>query len=579
MDFKPIKDILHRKGLKGPTLEVLHQDAKLYLTLLLQLTEAIEYTDKFIRIANRELAKRKFNQFFKIAIEENVELAVTPEYSCPWSVIKELINDNRLPKENKIWIVGCESIHAKELLDIIKTQNQIEWIYDEELVKQNISSNHFFDPVCYLFKTRTHGSNELRTLVLVQFKNCFMGGIEWERDNFIFGDKIYVLQNETPSSRLFTLICSDALNVSSPQFYQEFMNLPHLIIHIQLNKSPNNPIFRNYRCNLFNAGWENKEVLCLNWARHVKMNNTHFNNYGGTSFYTQSKKIELNDARIEHNHKLGAYYTYWKERRTSNYLFNFDENVFCFRNTKPSQIADSVVQRKRTGLEMFKVLTWNINKSVWDEITKTNSGFLELCNGMRRRDTCNILTCSNIENVNIERLISLSTGKATTENWYQVQENEFFKIDDDGINKRMTFTHDPCPETYERRKNFLIQFARLANHIINNHDYFPDTIADLKGNCKVDYRPNGDNNSYNINLFPIDDNGSRATGIYKGETDKATALETFERTKKLFNDSQNGARIVVWYRDAEGYENVSGNKPKIPDNPSIPINSIRSTRR
>jgi hypothetical protein len=579
MNFELTNNILKNRGLNGPTLEVLDQDANLYSSLLFQPTGTIEYTDQYIRITKREMAGQKFNGFFNIAIKENVELAITPEYSCPWAVVNQLINDNRLPQESKLWIVGCESIQAQQLLNLFNTCNEIEWIYNEEKVQQNLGNSHFFDPVCYLFKTRLHESNELKTVAIVQFKTHFMGGIEWERDNFIAGEKIYVLQNATDATRLFTLICSDALNASSPQFYEGFMNIPHLIVHIQLNKSPNHQRFSKYRCDLYGEGWEDKEVLCLNWARRVQMNNSHFHDYGGTAFYTQSNEIELHDSRINHNHTLGAYYTSWKERYATIYLFNYDEFVFFFRNTKPSQRAAPVVNRKRTGLEMLKVLSWNIDENKWSENIEINSGFAELCNSMEGRDRCDTLTNGNIEKVNIERLIALSVGKATRKNWHNVQKNEFFLIGDDGVNKRITFTQDPSTETSERRRNYLIQFARLSNHIVKNDDYFPDTIADLRGNCEVNYQPNGDSNTYNMNLFPIDSNGSCATGIYKGETDKATALETYEKTTKLFDENQNWTRIVVWYRDVERYQYISSNKPKITDNPSKPINSISSKRR
>ncbi len=581
MNFKLIKNALHQKDLKGPTLEVLNQDANLYSILLFQLTDAIEYTDRFIRIANRELAEEKFNQFFKIAIEENVELAVTPEYSCPWSVIKGLKNGNRLPQESNVWIVGCESIQAQELLTIVNTQNELVWIFDEELVLQNMGNNRFFDPVCYLFKTRSQESNDVRTVVLVQFKTHFMGSTEWERNNYIAGQDIYVLENHNDSSRLITFICSDTLHqdlniLDGPP---QFTIYPYLIVHIQLNPSPFNIDFTRYRVDIFSRNMSNKEILCLNWGRFLQMNDIdNWNDYGGSAIFTKSDKLNLKDCRINSNQAKGLYYTRWDKRRSNIYLLNFDEHIFNIRNTKPSQAGEYGVNPGRTGPEVINIRTWNNDNNVWQDIESTEDDFYELCKSIEENNF-HLLASNSLTPINIERLIALSIGKATTENWHQVQKNEFFQIGDDGINKRMTFTHDPCPETCERRRNYLIQFARLANHIINNGAYIPDIIADLRGNCEVNYHPNRDNNSYNINLFPIDGKSSCATGIYKGDTDRATALETYEKTTKLFKDNQNWTRIVVWYHDAKGYDSVSGNKPKIVDNPSKPINSIRTIRR
>jgi hypothetical protein len=186
---------------------------------------------------------------------------------------------------------------------------------------------------------------------------------------------------------------------------------------------------------------------------------------------------------------------------------------------------------------------------------------------------------NHINPVSIERLIALSVGKATEKNWHDLRKNFFFLINDDGINKRITFTQDPCLETNERRRHYLILFARLANYIVMKAEIFPDIIADLKGNCKVSYQPKDGGSTYNINLFPIDGNGSPATGIYLGEVDKATADGTYDKTANLFEENQNWSRIVVWYRDDENYKYVVSKKPKITDNSSKPINSINSDRR
>ena len=82
-----------------------------------------------------------------------------------------------------------------------------------------------------------------------------------------------------------------------------------------------------------------------------------------------------------------------------------------------------------------------------------------------------------------------------------------------------------------------------------------------------------------MNLFPINGDGASATGIYKGEVEKSAAIETYQKTTKLFPESENWTRIVVWYRDVEGYKYIPGNKPKITDNASKPFNSIISDRK
>ena len=310
MDFVLINEIFNQRGLKKPTLEVLDLDGNLYTSLLFQPVDKIEYSDDYIRIADTELAKQKLSSFFELAIESNVELAITPEYSCPWSVIECLIEEDKLPRESKLWVIGCESIHSQELSDIINNHDEIIWVYDEERVQEYLANNHlFFDPVCYLLKTRTHEGNELKTIAIVQFKTQFMGGIVWERDNCIKGRQIYVLENQNLSSKLFTLICSDALHndfniqAGMPQGPPDFAIDPYLIIHIQLNHAPFNIDFRRYRGDIYNRDPGNKEVICLNWGRGVKMNDDpNSSNYGGSAIFTKSEKLDLGDERINNNH-------------------------------------------------------------------------------------------------------------------------------------------------------------------------------------------------------------------------------------------------------------------------------------
>jgi hypothetical protein len=116
----------------------------------MQLVGKIEYDTSGIRSADKEIATAKFYEFFDIAISENVELAITPEYSCPWTSIETFITESKFPAEDKLWIIGCESIKPKELKNLTEKHDNVIWIYDEYLVMQNINENKFFDPVCML---------------------------------------------------------------------------------------------------------------------------------------------------------------------------------------------------------------------------------------------------------------------------------------------------------------------------------------------------------------------------------------------------------------------------------------------
>jgi hypothetical protein len=235
---------------------------------------------------------------------------------------------------------------------------------------------------------------------------------------------------------------------------------------------------------------------------------------------------------------------------------------------------------RRTGPEVQFIRKWDNEGQIWNEIERTNDGFNELCRSIKGEGSFDTLLDGELSRVDLERLLSLSIGEVFHNDWFKVKNNCFFSIDDDGINRRMTFTQDPCPRKHEERKRNLILFARLANHIVKHGEYFPDIISDLKNNCKVSYSPIGNNINFNKNLYPLNGDGASATGIYKGEVDESTATETYEKTTNLFPESENWTRIVVWYRDTNGYKYIiTGNKPKITDNASKPFNSIVSDRK
>ena len=130
--FELINQFLGAAGLRNPTLDVLNQDGALYNTLLYQPREGIAWGADFVRIADRERGIQKFRSFIDLASERNVELAITPEYSCPWEVITELIGNETFPEENKLWILGCESIKAQALHDLMAAHNEITWITEDQ---------------------------------------------------------------------------------------------------------------------------------------------------------------------------------------------------------------------------------------------------------------------------------------------------------------------------------------------------------------------------------------------------------------------------------------------------------------
>jgi len=119
-------------------------------------------------IGNENDASAQFTYFFNQARSKNSDLVLTPEYSCPWKNILEIVNDEQLwPAPGKLWALGCESILKKDLAKFkttcAKKQIFLNWETEDET-----NNKTFYDPLVYLFRGLYEGVEKL--IILVQDK-------------------------------------------------------------------------------------------------------------------------------------------------------------------------------------------------------------------------------------------------------------------------------------------------------------------------------------------------------------------------------------------------------------------------
>lgn len=583
--FITLDQILTPLGLYKPNLSALTQDAALYNCLLFQPGEGIAYGDDYIRMANQQRAIAKFTFFFRMAAEQHSALAITPEYSCPTSVIPILIVNDILPNENGIWIIGGESIKANDLQQLIYNHANISWIVEEDLITDNLGNDFFFNPVYHIFKTRTRSDNALQTVIVVQFKTHHLGGVElhWERNHFIPGTRIYLFENRTLACRMLTINCADIFNPAIQLTNLErYTTIPYLIIHIQLNTAPNNIFYRAYRGIAYGMGNSNKEIICLNWARKLRMGQQNeWNQYGGSGIYMQvakPKKVDTSDLRLINNELKGLYYTKWAERYADAYFFNYDEHVFEFRKEKTSQEDAPPQVRSRSGPEMINAYTWNNETNEWEIKYPVSPGFDLDCAALNVLGNFeNIKAICTANPVDAERLVYLANGKALEKDWYLPEKLLFFQIEDSEIPSRITFTQNPDEAMGHVRKQLLFNFGKLEYKIITRPKNFPNVISDLANNCRVSYRQPHNENSYHLNLYPIGDSGVPATGVYIGEKTIEDAQDIFNKMLELYKTNEDGKRVVVWYYSPEGQleRECFSSKARITDNTSQSTRSIK----
>ena len=465
MNFEYIDTFLGNYGLKNPKLNALIPDASLYNTLLFQPLGDIESGDYFVRNVDENISMRKFRSFFTLAMESNADLVMTPEYSCPWKTIQEIISNDVLPQESKLWVIGCESIKVNEFRLITQGIEKVNWIFEDEILEH--ADNKFLSAICYIFKTRD-SSNVLKNVFIVQFKTHQMGGTDFETDRLILGNTIYILRNDEHSIFLITLICADGLNFDIRQLPPN-INIPYLILHLQLNKEPFNFRFSFYRRNYYSNYRLNKEFICLNWARNSKMNAKDFGPYGGSALYTKSADLNFEDRKACTNHKLGLYYSKWDDVYAHIFFFNYDEFVFEFENTKVSQINAPIQNQNNTGPRMRKTYNWS-NENRWEPVERVDDGFSSFCNKIKLNNK--LLKTDDLSPIDKERLILLSTGKAKLHDWFKIESLESFKVYTDGkyseVNRSFTFSQDTHKETDSEKKKTLMHFHKLCENIVIN---------------------------------------------------------------------------------------------------------------
>ena len=571
------------RSLQKPDLVCLKQDHWTYKALLLQLVGQIEYDVNGIRLSDANLATTKFARFIEKAIHEDVDLAITPEYSCPWTSIEQFIFGHQLPAEGKVWVLGCQSIKPNEFLDLTNRHQGVVWIYDEVLVAQRIADNRFFDPICLLMKTRD-ANNQIKDVIIVQFKTYNSTEI-WERDNLLLGNTLYVVDNRFNSTKLLSFICSDTLQNIDLNAVNDGLLLgpPLLLIHIQLNQKPFDSAYKIYRNSIYLHGDAHnyaREIICLNWARGVTHlengSSIEFNKYGGSSFYCKTTQINLEDNNINENHEKGLYYTSWKSKRTHVSFLNYNEHVFLVNNTKPSQLAALAVNAQRTGPKMIHTYHWSNNQ--WEEVLNVDDGFAQECSEIDGGAGNLFCLTGNRNFVDVERIIQLSCGdidELSKNDWSKVLNLFSFQISDTEYNSRNTFAQDPDIDSREKRKARIRKYHFLKNSILTDPLQVPDDFANsiLKfDNSKP---------SKNVYLLNMHSNvtGRKGTAVYLGDKTLAEAQAFKAKIESLFIEDHQGKQVMVWYNCPQLNRLFDGDrKPEPNENvskSSVAINKVR----
>jgi hypothetical protein len=561
-DFKDIKDVFESHHLHLPILRALIPDAEFYEVLAIQPEGIIETSGNFIGHSDRLSAQSKFSSFLSLAVEKSSDLVLTPEYSCPWEVLANAIDQSALPETGKLWILGLESITPYQLRQFIADNSGVVWIHEPI----HNGSGTFLGVLAYVIRTKTTTEEE-KCVIVLQFKTQFMGGNPFERDHLICGEKIYLWHNPQDNIRLISLICAEALTFDNAVLETCRFDLhPYMVFHPQLVKNPRHADHRDYRKTLFTHNLSERfEVLTLNWARGFSFLNSPPNPYGGSAIYLKSDKFSTSDARLESNHQKGLFYTYWHEHRTNLCIFSFDQHVFRYRTPKTVQNVKAVLGQ-RTGPEMLSLFSWDQSTGTWKDSAKADDGFDKLCRTFP--GSCDFCQNTPHTSVDRERLFTLSAGKLQPLlDWHAVREIDSFVAESDERSKRITFTHEDGTPSRTFRHSYLERYIELQTSILTKPENFPDAIGDLSGNCKL--QPPNASSDFRFNLIGLTGDPQGATAIYIGSESREAALQLKDNLMHTWGQ-EHTRRLVIWYKEQDKFGHTSMPTPGITDHATPP---------
>jgi hypothetical protein len=548
--IKAVGEVLKKDGLAAPELAALQADRSNYKLCLLQPKADLSYDATGLRHTHAGPAALEFAAFLDEAIAHDADLAVTPEYSMPWDVLLDALNNDKAPKPGKLWALGCESIPFAKLEALRADPEAPAHFVFEDLAG---AQGAFVDPLAYVFWAPKKNSKTLELVVLVQFKTEPMSDAQhFEVNHLRRGTLVYQFGEHGKSVRLTSFICSDVLKVDDAIAAEVYDR--GLILHIQLNPEPRHKVFRAYRDKLMRLTGDATEIICLNWASGVAMSAggtaSIWNTPSNSAWYLRPSQFDRNDAPLAANHRKGLYYTYEDGHRLHALFFNYEPGLFVVEATKAAHIAEVAIA-KRTGPNLKEMLTWN--GAAWVQSPPANDGFRAVVAyaGAAQAQVMNAFAANPFW---AERLLALSAGSVTNaEDWYCVKQLDSCAIDQNEYIKRMTFCQDPEPSSAAFRTRRL----KLCGHLVTTvaNVTLPAAIADLSAGYDLKWDPAFPHQ----NAFPS--GGAGATIIYMGET--ATDPE-MRRTRDLIDDFLRRSirddeksllarqRVAIWYRDDAG---------------------------
>lgn len=543
-----VSQVMGEYGLRNPALPLLARDSDYIRILLFQPCATIVADDNGVHSKNRQHMTAQMVAFITKAKELNVDLAACPEYSCTWDALLYAVENGNLPSPGKIWALACESATREEFEDVrARIGDRLRIIFDDAVLD---ASGNFIDPLCYLFSTELADGSAVN-VALVQAKTNQMGADDYERSYLKKGNKLYRFKNDDESSNsLLSILCSDALNASVTDRIRELHGTNILVLHLQLNKRPEAPAFREYRQHCCTFKPRTTEILCLNWAAGTAL----LTNSGDvplvaeprTILFREIPELDDGDERIKHNHAKGCYLTNLKEHRTAAFVFSPDPSLLYFETTKPVT-AGSAQNALRSGPRMIEIFDWDQDAASWNVLTpgaddRFKSFWLDPHASVQE-----LLAPILPEYLDAERLIQLCVGKAMNTDWAHWTRLQSFELADDDTPRRLTLCWSQQGAGYLYRDECLRLFQIFATTVTQVANFSP-RLGEFKDNAfEVAYKTQRSKMFRNLHL----PNGKSATAVYLGMVPGDLQLDEAKKRllSGLYQTESDLELVAIWFHD------------------------------
>jgi len=337
--FKYVEDLFSELSITPPNLNFYSGDPQTFSLLRLQCSGELEHSENSGFIIKNHGSDELYKDFIRKAKSENPDIILTPEYSFPFRVLKEIIENKWYPNHGQLWCLGCEGIQLDYFYELMKTfEDSGVMVLNHALDLANLKV--FINALIYVFV------NENDTLfILPQLKTTAASDRDscCEEFGMSKGNVIYKF-GKNQCNQLCSIICSDALNKGLLTVNNIVSGNENVILlHPQLNPEPRHGTFRSLRRNLYEASQCNNLIyITANWAagtisKHVETKTEIKFNIPWSCIYTKNKSKEWPEEHSirQRNYLIGLSFGFINNCKLRVWYSIKTENVQLIQIKKP----------------------------------------------------------------------------------------------------------------------------------------------------------------------------------------------------------------------------------------------------